>query len=88
LIKQSPEAILASSSSEEIGGMSRKTLQEFAREHGQTQAALLLGLTQGSLNKALRVGRDIYVTEQGAGRFTAEELRPFPSQNGPKASTA
>ncbi|GLX92005.1 Cro/CI family transcriptional regulator [Pseudomonas fragi] len=67
--------------------MSRTTLQEFARLHGQTRAASLLGLSQGSLNKALRVGRDIYVTEVESGVFTAEELRPFPSQN-PARKTA
>lgn len=61
--------------------MSRMTLQEFSRAHGQTKAATLLGLTQGSLNKALRVGRDVYVIEHDDGAFTAEELRPFPVQS-------
>lgn len=68
--------------------MSRTTLQEFARLHGQTRAASLLGLSQGSLNKALRVGRDIYVTEVESGVFTAEELRPFPSQNRARKTAA
>lgn len=68
--------------------MSRITLQEFAREHGQTKAATLLGLTQGSLNKALRVGRDVYVTKHEDGHFSAEELRPFPSQSIAKKSAA
>lgn len=60
--------------------MRRIPLSEFSEEKGQTQAAKLLGLTQGALNKALRVGREIYVIEQRDGSFTAEELRPFPSQ--------
>ena len=60
--------------------MRRITLSEFASEHRQTKAAKLLGLTQGALNKALNAGRDIYVTEHDDGTFTAEELRPFPSQ--------
>lgn len=64
----------------EIGVMHRIPLKEFAAENGQTKAAALLGLTQGALNKAMRVGRDIYVTENDDGTFTAEELRPFPSQ--------
>lgn len=68
--------------------MSRKTLQEFAREHGQTKAASLLGLTQGSLNKALRVGREVYVTEHKPGVFTAEELRPFPTTATAKSTAA
>lgn len=61
--------------------MRRIPLKEFAAEKGQTQAAKLLGLTQGALNKALRVGREIYVIELEGGKYTAEELRPFPSQS-------
>lgn len=60
--------------------MSRITLKEFAVEKGQTKAASLLGMSQGALNKALRVGRDIFVTERADGSFVAEEVRPFPSQ--------
>ncbi|PIB40359.1 hypothetical protein AOA59_28085 [Pseudomonas sp. 2822-15] len=60
--------------------MSRITLSEFALNKGQTKAAHLLGMSQGALNKALRVGRDIFVTELEDGSFVAEEVRPFPSQ--------
>ncbi|RQE92350.1 hypothetical protein IPC288_32000 [Pseudomonas aeruginosa] len=48
---------------------------------GQTKAAALLGLTQGALNKALRVGRDIYVTENADGTYSAEEVKAFPSHS-------
>jgi len=65
----------------EIGAMSRKSLEEFARARGQTNAANLLGMSQGSLNKALQVGRDVFVTEHADGSYTAEELRPFPVQS-------
>lgn len=65
--------------------MHRITLNEFAAEKGQTKAAALLGLTQGALNKALRVGRDIYVTENADGSFSAKEIKPFPAQN-PKSA--
>ena len=68
--------------------MSRVHIKEFARQRGQTKAAELLGLTQGALNKALRVGRDIYVTETPDGSFCAEEVRPFPSQAQFKKSAA
>ena len=68
--------------------MSRTTLQEFACTNGQTKAAHLLGLTQGSLNKAIRRGRDIYVTQQVDGSYTAEEVRSFPSQNPTKSQRA
>jgi len=60
--------------------MSRITLKKFALDKGQTRAAALLGMSQGALNKALRVGRDIFVTELENGSFVAEEVRPFPSQ--------
>ncbi|WP_019363408.1 Cro/CI family transcriptional regulator [Pseudomonas asplenii] len=68
--------------------MSRITLTQFADSKGQTKAAKLLGMTQGALNKALRVGRDIYVTELPDGSFQAEEVRPFPSQAQPKKTAA
>lgn len=58
--------------------MGRTPLKDFARARGQTKAAELLGMTQGSLNKALRMGRDVYVTEHPDGTFSAEEKRPFP----------
>jgi hypothetical protein len=61
--------------------MSRITLSEFALIKGQTNAAQLLGMSQGALNKALRVGRNIYVTESSDGSFRAEEVRAFPSQS-------
>lgn len=60
--------------------MSRATLEEFSRRHGQNQAAGYLGMSQSSLNKALQLGRVIFVTKHKDGSYTAEELRPFPSQ--------
>jgi len=60
--------------------MSRIPLSQFAEKNGQTKTAVLLGMTQGALNKALRVGRDVYVTDMGDGKFKAEEIRPFPRQ--------
>jgi hypothetical protein len=68
--------------------MSRITLTEFAADMGQTKAATLLGMTQGALNKALRVGRDIYVTARQDGSFSAEEVRPFPSHQQSRRSAA
>jgi hypothetical protein len=60
--------------------MRRIPLSEFAKEHGHTRAAQLLGCTQGALSKAIRVGRDVFVTFEEDGRLSAQELRPFPSQ--------
>jgi len=65
--------------------MRRIPLNDFATEKGQVQAASLLGMSQGALSKALRVGRSVFVTEHADGTFSAEELRPFPSHN-PKAA--
>ncbi|WP_342454969.1 MULTISPECIES: Cro/CI family transcriptional regulator [unclassified Pseudomonas] len=55
-------------------------LKDFAKARGQPEAASLLGITQGALSKALRVGRDVFVIEHADGRFTAFETRSFPSR--------
>lgn len=60
--------------------MSNIQLKDFARERGQPEAAMLLGVTQGALSKAIRVGRNISVIPQPDGTFSAEETRPFPSR--------
>lgn len=60
--------------------MGRITLSAFAETHGQEKAARLLGVTQGGLSKAIRTGRKIFVIQHADGTYTAEELRPFPSQ--------
>ncbi|RDL24145.1 Cro/CI family transcriptional regulator [Pseudomonas jessenii] len=39
-----------------------------------------LGMTQGSLSKAIREGRVIFVTETAAGELLAVEEKPFPGQ--------
>lgn len=64
--------------------MRRIPLHEFVSEKGQSQAAILLGLTQGALSKAIRLGRQIFVKCHEDGAFSAEEVRPFPSQIHPK----
>lgn len=60
--------------------MRRIPLTEFAKEHGHTKAAQMLGCTQGALSKAIRVGRDVFVTFEEDGTLSAQEQRPFPSQ--------
>ncbi len=62
--------------------MQRVTLSDFAAEKGQMQAAKLLGIWQGAVHKALKMRREIYVTLQEDGTYTAEEVRPFPSRDG------
>ncbi|WP_082440981.1 Cro/CI family transcriptional regulator [Pseudomonas syringae group genomosp. 7] len=65
--------------------MSTLHLRDFAKDRGQPEAASLLGLTQGALSKAIRVGRHIIVTHQADGTYTAEERRPFPARSEAKA---
>ena len=60
--------------------MRRIPLSEFAKEHGHTKAAQMLGCTQGALSKAIRVGREVFVTCNDDGSLSALEQRPFPSQ--------
>lgn len=60
--------------------MRRIPLTEFAKEHGHTKAAQMLGCTQGAVSKAIRAGREVFVLCDEDGSVSAEELRPFPSQ--------
>lgn len=61
--------------------MERIPLAEFCEAHGQTAAAKKLNITQGALSKALRIGRKVDVIENDDGTFSAEEVKPFPSQS-------
>jgi hypothetical protein len=49
-----------------------------AKRHAQT--AKRLGMSQGALSKAIREGRQIFVTEAPDGAICAVEEKPFPSQ--------
>lgn len=60
--------------------MSNLHLKDFAKERGQPEAALLLGVTQGALSKAIRIGRNIIVTQEADGSYSAEERRAFPAR--------
>ncbi len=55
-------------------------LKDFAKVRGQPEAAMLLGVTQGALSKAIRIGRNIIVTQELDGTFSAEERRAFPAR--------
>ncbi|WXL27738.1 Cro/CI family transcriptional regulator [Ectopseudomonas mendocina] len=68
--------------------MKRTPLNEFVAERGQINAAVVLGVTQGAISKALRMKREIHVNQHDDGTFSADELRPFPSQVLAKASVA
>ena len=68
--------------------MKRIHITAFAQEFGQCEAATLLKMTQGALSKAIRRGRDIYVSKHADGTYTAEEVRSFPSQSPAKGQLA
>lgn len=57
----------------------RTTLAEFA-EGRHSATARLLGMTQGSLSKAIREGRAIFVSGNPLEGFVAVEEKPFPGQ--------
>ena len=57
--------------------VARIPLAEFAKGR-QHIAARELGVQQAAISKALRVGREIFVTRHADGTVTATEVRPFP----------
>lgn len=56
-------------------------LKDFAKGYGQPHAASLLGMTQGALSKAIRIGRTVFVSQQTDGSFAAIEVRSFPARH-------
>lgn len=60
--------------------MEKISLPELVRKIGQAKAAYALGVEPPSIAKAIKAGRKIIVTPHEDGSYTAEEVRPFPSQ--------
>ena len=60
--------------------MKKMSLLEYAELNGQEKAALAIGVTQGAISRALKAGRNIFVTEKD-GKIKAEEIRPFPAKD-------
>ena len=60
--------------------MKKMSLLEYAELNGQEKAALAIGVTQGAISRALKAGRNIFVTENN-GKIKAEEIRPFPAKD-------
>lgn len=61
--------------------MKKTPLPKLVERIGQTAVARALGVSSPAISKALRNERDIQVIEHDDGTYTAEEIRPFPSQN-------
>lgn len=55
------------------------TLEDYAKIHGQSKTAKDFGVLQCAISKAIRTGRNIFVTVFNDGSVEAEELKPFPS---------
>lgn len=60
--------------------MKKTPLSELVSAKGKSAVAKALGVTVPAISKALSTERDIYVTEHDNGTYSAEELKPFPSQ--------
>lgn len=58
--------------------MNEFPLKDYVQQHGQDKTAKEVGVTQGAISKALREGRNIYLTQTDSG-ITAIEVKPFPS---------
>lgn len=61
--------------------MKKTPLPELVEKIGQAAVAKALGVSSPAISKALRAERDIQVLEHEDGTYTAEEVRPFPSQS-------
>lgn len=59
--------------------MNRMTLEDYAKIHGQDKTAKDFGVIQCAISKAIRAGRNIFVTVMKDGSVQAEEIKPFPS---------
>lgn len=50
-------------------------LSKFCERHSQSEAARLIGRTQGAVSQMLKAGRDVVIVDHGNGRFSAYERR-------------
>ncbi|EFO4643187.1 hypothetical protein BS141_21925 [Escherichia coli] len=66
----------------------RITLKDYAMRFGQTKTAKDLGVYQSAINKAIHAGRKIFLTINADGSVYAEEVKPFPTGQGPQVMTA
>ncbi|CAH0127966.1 hypothetical protein SRABI111_00137 [Pseudomonas carnis] len=59
--------------------MNQISLSELAAKIGQAAVAEVFGITPAAVHKAIKLGRHIIVSVHEDGSYTAQELRPFPS---------
>jgi uncharacterized protein (DUF2267 family) len=82
LEKRTTEAFAADSAPQNASNenVARIPLAQFSKGR-QSDAGADLGVTQTAINKALKIGREIYVTPNDDGSFSAFEVKPFPGRD-------
>lgn len=66
--------------------MNQIPFSELVAKIGQAAVADAFGISPAAIHKALRMGRQIFVTVHENGTYTAHELRPFPSSRAQSTS--
>ncbi|QZN96438.1 Cro/Cl family transcriptional regulator [Symbiopectobacterium purcellii] len=59
--------------------MIKMTLVDYVKIHGQAKTAYDFGVIQCAISKAIRAGRNIFVTVMPDESVKGEEIKPFPS---------
>lgn len=57
--------------------MNEKPLHKYVEEHGQTETARRLDVSQGAVWQMLKSGRDITIVDNGDGSISAYEKKPI-----------
>jgi hypothetical protein len=63
--------------------MNQIQLPELVAKIGQVAVAEAFGISPAAVHKAIRSGRQIIVSIQADGTYSAYELRPFPAHKAP-----
>lgn len=59
--------------------MEKIELKQFVKEKGQQNVAIMLGVSQYAISKAVRSGRKIFILKS-ADKISAVEEKPFPNR--------
>lgn len=63
--------------------MNQIQLPELVAKIGQAAVAEAFGISPAAIHKAIRSGRQIIVSIETDGTYSAHELRPFPAHKAP-----
>ena len=67
--------------------MNQIQLPELVAKIGQAAVAEAFGISPAAIHKAIRSGRQIIISIQADGTYSAHELRPFPTHKAPISSS-